>query len=353
MVRWLGLPGSCALLPPALTLDGVLRSPEVWELVGEPGTVSPIWGLVLAALRLTYRVPALARDPRVLTAVTLLVTLLVVLLVVGQVSGWRPGRLRALLTLRSERGRYVVLATGGGIIFVAIAIFRPGAHLSPVLVGRTLFGFLLLVGVTWILTARGAGRSLERALAQVAHSDLRFHLVESPEAERRHPDFYALLRFMDRDIRRWELEGRYPFLLGAGGGGVMTVRVPVGFDYDPWAPTSTRVACFKRTQLYGVSVYDRAEYRRPGRNVRLTGHPAFDRTFVVESRSEQELLAVLTPSVCERLLSRGSVGYGLRADGFGVRVYIRDRALEAEEIRWWLDTVAQVALQLQPRRAGG
>ncbi len=250
-------------------------------------------------------------------------------------------RVAGSFSLKTERGRYFVIAAAGGIVILAIAILRPGAHLSPVFVGRTQILFLLAAAAACLAAVRGSGTDYQAVLRQIG-SESGLSLISSPAEERDHAVLYHKRRLMDRDTRRWELDGKFPYLYGERAGGILTVRIPEGFDYDPNSPTSTRVSCYKRLDLRGFSIRDRNRAGKP-RKVVPTGDPGFDALYVVEGRGEDEVREILTPDIRQTLISAGSVGFGLRVDMFGVKVYLRDRVVDPEILSMWLGIIEKMA----------
>ena len=295
----------------------VSRAPDLWDLQLE--ALAVITGL-------TEIVPAAAA---------------VFLLLLGRGEGsWKQAR-RAVTT-RTERGRSILIVILASSLLILVATFRPGADVSPFLVGRVLFSLLALTVIAYLLVLKRGGRDYQSVLKEVAERE-GLTLIASPEEESEVQVMVTMRRFTDRDVRHWELDGSYPYLLSERPEGLLTVRIPRGFDFDRESPLSTRISCFRRTDLYGFTVRDRQDQRGHQRKTVLTGDADFDRLFRVSARRPQEVEQVLRPQVRRMMVEEGSVGYGFWADTYGTKAYIPDRALDADLVCRWIRIVMAAA----------
>lgn len=285
-------------------------------------------------------VPPWAYDPRfVLTLSALILLLILRERSLPQTPGSR-------LTTRTERGRSLLLVLFGSAFLLLVATLRPGAEVSPFLVGRLFFSLLLLIGISYLALLGRGGRDFGSVLEQISEEE-GLTLIRSPQEEKQVGVLVTLRRFTDRDVRFWETEGSYPFLVGEVPEGLLTVRVPRGFDFDRESPLTTRISCFRRTDLYGFTVRDLEDPRGKGQKRVLTGNPRFDSLFRVSSRHPHEVEKVITRDVQELMVAEGSVGRGFRADTYGVKVYLPDRVVEPDILRRWLRIVLTAARNLE------
>jgi len=229
----------------------------------------------------------------------------------------------------------LVLLTAAGLAGVIAFLPNPG---------RPAVGVLVVGCLSWFVTSRIA-HSRYLAVMKTAGAALGLDCIASPAEESRSEFLTRMRQTRERDVFRWKVDGLYPVLVGSFGGFPVTVRIPVGMDFDAGAPDSTRLAVHHDSKLTGFAIYDRSRLRKTpkGRQVTLDD-AAFDSRYLVLAHRAEEAKSVLGPRIRAALLEAGSIGFrGIVVNRYGVFLHEEGKVSNADVVRRRLELLAAVA----------
>ncbi len=214
------------------------------------------------------------------------------------------------MTLQRKMMIVVVVLTVIGIVLS----FAFAAQKSRVALAVLAAGCLSYFIVARVVHAR------HTAVLREAGARLGLDLLVAKGDEERSTWLSHMRRTADPDVFRWKIDGRLPALVGEYEGLPVTVRVPLGLDFDAAAPDSTRIAAYHKVKMTGFAIYDRTRLKKvpKGRQVAL-GDESFDSRFLVVALRVEEAQTVLSPAMRTLLLEAGDIGFrGIEVNRYGV-----------------------------------
>jgi hypothetical protein len=224
-------------------------------------------------------------------------------------------------------------------VAVACMIFIPGT-----LGSRLAMVTIIAGGAVQVAVYLHAGRRFAETL-RAAAGTLGLTYVASKKEEERAGAVRQLRYAKDRDVYKWKVDGRYPYVAGEHEGQFVMARVPLAVDFDTAAPDSTRISAYQDSKLQGFTIWNRAVLKADPKGRRVsTTDPAFDEKFLVIGRVPEEVHAVLTPPIRGKFLSLGATGFrGVEVTRYGAFLHEEGRVSDAATVVARLGLVAAVA----------
>lgn len=164
----------------------------------------------------------------------------------------------------------------------------------------------------------------------------------------------AQLRYTkDRDVFKWKVDGRYPYVAGEYGGSFVMVRVPLAVDFDTAAPDATRISAYRDSKLQGFTIQDRTVLKTEPKGHRVvTGNAAFDGRFWVLGRNDDEVRSILTADVQTGILQAGSTGFrGIELTKYGVFLHENGKVSDPALVASRVELVAKIAQAIPSQAA--
>lgn len=184
---------------------------------------------------------------------------------------------------------------------------------------RAALGVIALGGAGYFVVSRIAHSRYATTLREVAgRTGLEF--LASAAEEKESAVLTRLRHRAESDVFRWKIDGRLPALAGEVDGFAVSIRVPLGLDFDTGAPDSTRIAVYHNVKLSGMTVHDRTQLKKtPEGRQAVLGDPDFDQRYLVLAHRPEEAQGILTPEVRAALLDSAGIGFrGVEINRYGV-----------------------------------
>jgi len=217
--------------------------------------------------------------------------------------------------------------------------------------GRAWAAVLVAGGLAYFVVMR-VTNARYAAVLRAAAEDLELQYLATPGDEKACEVLRQMRLTAESDVFRWKVDGRLPAVAGTRDGFAVSVRVPLGVDFDAGAPDSTRIAVYHKVKMTGFRVYDRQKVKKmpEGRRV-ATGTPDFDERFVVITTRPEEALTVFTPEVRRAFLEGGGTSFrGVEVNRYGVFLHEEGKVSSVELVKERLGlalAVARAAAELE------
>jgi len=240
-----------------------------------------------------------------------------------------------------ERAVHVAIGAVTMAAVTAVLAYAASRAIRSPAVAWGIYGLLGAGGAVYLVADAWLERAFRRLLADLGRR-LELEYLADVSQEARSP-FARSLRFtIDRDVFRFKLRCRTPYLLGpaerASGGppSVLSIGIPlvVGFGREP--PLSTRITLYHRSTARPVAVHPKGRIDPPTREPAVgLDDPSFEREFWVLGSAEGAR-SLLAPDVRRRLVHGRRQLLGVTAGQYGVSVYLDGRFTRADEVLDWL-----------------
>lgn len=209
---------------------------------------------------------------------------------------------------------------------------------------RAAIGVMALGGVGYFAVTRIAHSRYASVLRTVAARTGLTYLA-TPGDEKASEVLARLRQRAESDVFRWKVDGKLPALAGEVDGFPVSVRVPVGLDFDAGAPDSTRIAVYHSVKFSGMTIYERSRLKKTpeGRQV-TTGDPAFDQRYLVLAHRPEEAHGILTPEIRSVLLNSAGTGFrGIEVNRYGIFLHEEGKVADADQVTHRLRMTLKVA----------
>ncbi|HCW51587.1 MAG TPA: hypothetical protein DGR79_05925 [Clostridiales bacterium] len=249
------------------------------------------------------------------------------------------------MSLQKRLTWLVVFLTGVGVVLAILFAANPGRAWVAV----------VAAGAVAYFVGQRVAHARYCAVLRTAADSLGLDYLATREDEESSGLLANMRRTSESDVFRWKVDGKLPALAGTFQGFPVVVRVPVGVDFDAWAPDSTRIGVYHDVRMTGFTVCDRSRLKKtPKGRQAVLGDEAFDSRFLVLAHRREEAETVLTPEVRALLLEAGGVGFrGVEVNRYGVFLHEEGKVSSPELLEERLRLavkVAEAARELAPAK---